>query len=97
MIGSGIGGLATASLLAQHHQKVLVLEQHTLVGGTCHTFQRKGYEFGTGVHYVPNVGEGGTLKKILDVMTPKDDPIVWDKMAGTLRLPHEFFWSFLLS
>ena len=82
VIGSGVGGMATASLLANNQQKVLVLEQHNRAGGACHTFQRNGYEFGTGVHYVPNVGENGSLKRILDALTPKDDPIVWDKMAG---------------
>ena len=46
VIGSGIGGLATASLLAQlKHQKVLVLEQHFKVGGFTHTFSRHNYKF----------------------------------------------------
>ena len=34
VIGSGIGGLATAALLARHAgQRVLVLEQHYMPGG----------------------------------------------------------------
>jgi hypothetical protein len=49
VIGSGIGGLTTASLLGQAGKKVLVLEQHYVAGGTMHTFKQKGYEFATGM------------------------------------------------
>ncbi len=82
VIGSGIGGLTTASLLAQSGQKVLVLEQHWAAGGCMHTFESKGYRFGTGIHYVGNMHEGGTWKKILDSLTPHNDPVVWDRIEG---------------
>ena len=49
MIGSGIGGLSTAVLLAKAGKKVLVLEQHDQAGGCCHTFIDKGFEFDTGM------------------------------------------------
>ena len=52
IIGSGIGGLSTASLLAQSGKKVLVLEQHYLAGGCTHSFADKGTEHETGIHYV---------------------------------------------
>lgn len=42
VIGSGIGGLSCAALLAKSGQKVLVLEQHDQAGGCCHTFIEKG-------------------------------------------------------
>ena len=42
IIGSGIGGLCSASLLAKAGKKVLVLEQHDVAGGACHTFTDKG-------------------------------------------------------
>ena len=48
VIGSGIGGLTAASLLAQNDKKVLVLEQHYVAGGCCHEFQLKGYPFASG-------------------------------------------------
>lgn len=50
VVGSGPGGLSTAVLLSKAGKKVLVLEQHDQVGGTCHTFVDKGYEFDTGMY-----------------------------------------------
>lgn len=49
VIGSGIGGLGLAVLLAKVGKKVLVLEQHDRAGGCCHTFSEKGYEFDVGL------------------------------------------------
>lgn len=52
VIGSGIGGLSTASLLAKAGKKVLVLEQHYRAGGCTHTFDELGGFFDSGIHYV---------------------------------------------
>ncbi len=42
VIGSGIGGLTCASLLAQiEERRVLVLERHFTPGGYTHMFRRK--------------------------------------------------------
>ena len=43
---------AAAVCLAQAGQKVLVLEQHYLPGGWCHSFSLEGYRFSPGVHYL---------------------------------------------
>ena len=85
VIGSGIGGLTTASLMAQAGKKVLVLEQHYVAGGACHTFTSKGYEFATGIHYVGELEETDkvlSFKNLVDSVTPVDDPLVWDRMDG---------------
>ena len=92
VIGSGIGGLAVASLLAQStDDSVLLLEQHTVLGGCTHTFARRGYSFGVGIHYVGEMGDdpklapdasGLQLKKLLDALTPQFDPVVWDRMPN---------------
>jgi all-trans-retinol 13,14-reductase len=95
VIGSGIGGLTTASLLGKRGKKVLVLEQHYVAGGCCHTFQRKGYEFATGIHYVGGVDEKKgrplTLQALLAAVSPIDDPIQLDRMDecyDTIYLGH---------
>ena len=82
VIGSGIGGLSVASLLAQAKKKVLLLEQHNVAGGCCHTFMSGGYEFATGIHYIGEMHEGSELKDDLDALTPVNDPIKWDQMKG---------------
>lgn len=48
VVGSGIGGLAIAVLLAKVGKRVLVLEQHDRAGGCCHTFKEQGFEFDVG-------------------------------------------------
>ena len=65
VIGSGIGGLTTAALLSKAGMKVLVLEQHYVAGGCTHTFEDKGYEFETGIHYVGNIDK---RKKLLNLI-----------------------------
>ncbi|WP_299896092.1 NAD(P)/FAD-dependent oxidoreductase [uncultured Aquimarina sp.] len=58
IIGSGAGGLASAICLARAGQKVLVLEQHDVPGGWCHSFYLNGYRFTPGVHYVGLLNKG---------------------------------------
>ena len=48
VIGSGIGGLTAAGLLARYGKRVVVCESHTIAGGAAHNFRRRGYEFDSG-------------------------------------------------
>ena len=53
IIGSGPGSLTTAGLLAKIGWKVLVLEQHSVPGGSMHTYKDKhGIEWASGLHYL---------------------------------------------
>jgi all-trans-retinol 13,14-reductase len=69
VIGSGISGLTAAAALAHRGQRVLVLEQHLTPGGQTQTFQRQGWTFATGVHYIGGVGPvpgpGGQFGRLL--------------------------------
>jgi|JI10StandDraft_1071094.scaffolds.fasta_scaffold00784_5 all-trans-retinol 13,14-reductase len=77
VIGSGLGGLTTAALLARHAgQRVLVLERHYTAGGFTHTFHRPGYEWDVGVHYVGDVHRPGSLlRRAFDHLT--DGALAW--------------------
>lgn len=65
IVGSGIGGLTCAALLSKRGYKVLVLEQHSQVGGYCSSFERKGFVFNAGVEDVGGLWEGGTVTFLL--------------------------------
>ncbi|MCG9875759.1 MAG: NAD(P)/FAD-dependent oxidoreductase [Leptospiraceae bacterium] len=81
-IGSGMGSLTVASLLAQHaDKKVLILEKHFQPGGYTHSFQRKRglYHWDVGIHYVGDMQEGGFCRQLMDTIT--DRKVVWNKMS----------------
>jgi len=80
-IGSGLGCLTTASVLAQEGWRVLVLEKHYEPGGFCHTFRRKGFEWDVGVHYVGGVHKTrGLQRQAFDYIS--GDRLDWANMGA---------------
>ena len=80
IIGSGMGSLTTATLLAKQGQKVLILERHYTAGGFTHIFKRKGYEWDVGIHYVGGMEkENSILKNIFDYIT--EEQLKWADMG----------------
>lgn len=65
IIGSGLGGLATAAMLAKNGYLVTVLEQEAQIGGCLQCFTRKGAKFETGMHYIGSASEGQTLNRLM--------------------------------
>ena len=61
VIGAGVGGLICANLLARAGLKVLLIEQHFMVGGYCSTFRRKGFTFDAATHFYPLLGNTSTI------------------------------------
>ncbi len=59
VIGSGLGGLVTASQLASKGAKVLVLEQYKIPGGSGSSFKRKGFTFDVGASMIFGFGDKG--------------------------------------
>ena len=59
VIGSGIGGLVTASQLAAKGAKVLVLERYLIPGGSGGSFKRQGYTFDVGASMIFGFGHKG--------------------------------------
>ncbi len=61
IIGAGIGGLTCANLLADAGLKVLLAEQHYVVGGYCSSFFRQGFKFDAASHFYPLLGNRETI------------------------------------
>ena len=66
VIGSGMGGMTTAAMLASFGERVLVLEQHYVPGGYTHMFKRPGYQWDVGVHAVGEVTRHSMTGRLLD-------------------------------
>ena len=80
VIGSGIGGLSAAALLAKYgKRRVLVLERHYAVGGFTHVFRRPGYEWDVGVHYLGDLEPGGFLRSLFDDLS--EETLEWADMG----------------
>ena len=75
IIGSGAGGMASAICLAKAGQKVLVLEQHYVPGGWCHSFHLKGQRFSPGVHYIGLLDKGQSTSELYKALGVANDII----------------------
>jgi len=78
IIGAGAGGLASALCLARAGQKVLIVEQHDVPGGWCHSFTLNGQRFSPGVHYVGHIAEGKSTNEMLCGLGVANDMIFFE-------------------
>ena len=79
IIGSGMGGLSTAALLALNGKRVLVLEKHFKIGGWPPTFRRDNFEWDVGLHYIGEVhNKWSAVRKLFDLIS--NSQLNWSRM-----------------
>jgi all-trans-retinol 13,14-reductase len=93
-IGSGIGGLTAAALLARYGKKVLVCESHSIPGGAAHSFSREGFIFDSGPSFYCGLGTRhpslNPLKQVLDVLGESLEVVPYDPL-GHYHFPEGTF------
>jgi all-trans-retinol 13,14-reductase len=82
IIGSGAGGLAAAICLSRAGQRVLVVEQHYVPGGWCHSFQLKGQRFSPGVHYIGLMDKGQSTSALYEGLGIANDLVFFRMNKG---------------
>jgi phytoene desaturase len=65
VVGTGIGGSGVSALLAKEGAEVIVLERNNFPGGKAASFERDGFIYDTGVHWLAR-GNKGPLGEIAD-------------------------------
>lgn len=75
IIGSGIGGLVAASLLARYGWQVMVFESHAIPGGAAHSFSRRGFEFDSGPSFYCGLSDANSLNPLRQVFDALEEPV----------------------
>jgi len=79
VIGSGMGGMASAAMLSKLGKRVLVLEQHNIPGGFTQMFKRPGYAWDVGVHIVGEMTERSYPGRLLQALT--EGRLAWESVG----------------
>lgn len=73
VVGSGMGGMTAATILAKYGRRVLLLEQNMIVGGLTQSYSRDGYSWNTGLHYIGDVDMPRKMtRQLFDYLTNQE-------------------------
>jgi len=82
VIGSGIGGLCCAGMLAKYGTKVIVCESHSIAGGAAHSFSRQGYNFDSGPSLFSGMSTRPSTNPLAHVLDALAEKIEWLTYEG---------------
>lgn len=91
VIGAGIGGLATAAVLARRGVNVTVLEAQVYPGGCAGTFYHQGYRFDAGATLAGGLYPGGPMDLLAKSTGIKRWPATHAEPAMRVHLPNDTF------
>lgn len=77
VIGSGIGGLSCAALLARYGIDVVVCESHSIAGGAAHAFERQGFKFDSGPSLYSGMSYSPSANPLRQVLDAIGEDISW--------------------
>jgi phytoene dehydrogenase-like protein len=77
VIGSGVGGLCCAALLAHYGFAVTVCESHSIPGGAAHGFQRQGYTFDSGPSLYSGLSYSPSANPLRHVLDAIGEDLTW--------------------
>ena len=77
VVGSGIGGLCCAALLAKYGLDVVVCESHSIPGGAAHGFERQGFMFDSGPSLYSGLSYSPSPNPLRQVLDAIGEDAVW--------------------
>ncbi len=84
VIGSGIGGLTAAALLARYGKQVIICESHAIPGGAAHSFTRQGFCFDSGPSFYCGLSDPRSLnplRQVLDAIETSVEAVAYDPLG----------------
>ncbi len=77
IIGSGVGGLCCAALLAKYGFQVTVCESHAIAGGAAHSFERDGFKFDSGPSLYSGLSYSPSPNPLRQVLDAIEEDVEW--------------------
>lgn len=82
IVGSGIGGMSAALMLAMNGRKVLMLEKKSEIGGCMKPFKRNNILFDVGFHFSIGLREPSFLEQLFRFLGIQDDILSGDSSSS---------------